>query len=909
MTTADKAFEIIAVQKKLLSRDQLRELNRERSANGVEEQGPPSLENFVRQRAALAPDDLEQVLKSRARHGRACRDCGNLTFLLPGQRSGDTPCEFCGGPLQPGRVDAPETRVTRGYDVDRVRGGRSIPNPPENKKLRKQYIVLLQRCETEADPDLFVRTAGLAIELTRFDDAKALLTKALEIKPGHSFARRKLQDLSSGALAAKAKAQRAQEERAEDQTSPAKPVPRARLKPKPEGEEAAPPPAPAEPPPFDPAAATLDFTEEEGALAPPKKEDETWDGSEAIPTSEEEWMAREAADLAPDELAAAATMADPEEAAEGTFETIGFGEILDAVSAETQPPPDAPSRAAKKVSEEIAFADEAFGEADAAGEEAPLYQEPVYAPVPSDAQYHAPPPMPDASKDEAKPSRRAQMFQEMMMAPPEPVGGPVSEAPASEPAKEAQAAPRLAPAPSASPEHDPRFSPPALDKPRFAPRRGHPRYGVPDAGPKEIGPFRLNLVGSLTRPFSNMGLSVIILGAIFMGFCTALGQLSFLLGTFLVVFPMLYISAYFSRVVTFAARGEPQLPSWPELNDAFSSGFRVALVGFNCAILAFSPYFLLGFISAVSGSDSYDPAAENAAIKRSLVGKDLSRCGFYTADDERVELGGFAGEPLALMISGDFGYRELAEDRGFLLLRRFADAVPGPKYLYAVIDPEEETSAEAGPRLLFIRGFTLPGELGRLDGGDLPVLVMVNSDGRIGDLLVGDELRVTGDEAVQERLRALAAGRMRGSGGSFLSGLGALAIAIGFLFLFFFVMTFLVIYYPMALMTTVLTGDWAMSFRVPRVLACMAATKKDYFAKILPFWGLLLFSTFLILTFGMIFVGLVFGALANSLVGFLLYFIMVHMVFWVTLIYGLIACGDVLGRYFYHNQNRLPLFS
>ncbi|RMG11999.1 MAG: hypothetical protein D6731_14665, partial [Planctomycetota bacterium] len=102
--SADIAFRIIALQKGLLSKERLNEAMREADARGI------SLEALVAQSGELPPDQIERILRTRRRHGRNCSQCLQATYLLPGQRWEDVPCEHCGAPMVAGAGSGPPRR-------------------------------------------------------------------------------------------------------------------------------------------------------------------------------------------------------------------------------------------------------------------------------------------------------------------------------------------------------------------------------------------------------------------------------------------------------------------------------------------------------------------------------------------------------------------------------------------------------------------------------------------------------------------------------------------------------------------------------------------------------------------------------------------------------------------------------
>jgi hypothetical protein len=185
LSSADRSFGIIAMHKKLLDRSQVAflegELEKSRSSGET-----ASLEEICLRIGLLDESALERITSTRARHGRSCLDCGGLTFLLPGQRSQEIPCEHCKGPLAGGRIDSPPV-------TPKPISRKNQPSAPKNPEA--EYRALLERCASEDDADLFVRTAGLAADLGHVDQAKMLLKKALVLVPNHPFARRRYEDM------------------------------------------------------------------------------------------------------------------------------------------------------------------------------------------------------------------------------------------------------------------------------------------------------------------------------------------------------------------------------------------------------------------------------------------------------------------------------------------------------------------------------------------------------------------------------------------------------------------------------------------------------------------------------------------------------------------------------------------
>jgi len=196
MLSADKAFGLIALGKKVITKNQLAEAERRYFA--LHEQGEPiSLQLLLQEDQAITLENLERVIRIRARHGRVCGDCGELTFLMPGERSATVACESCGGRLSGGRVD---------------RGKSSKEERSARQDLTNRYRVLLGQCEEQDDPALCIETAQAAIGLKRYAEAKLLVDKALEMDPHHHQARKLEKEIAPQLSASPAPAARSADE-------------------------------------------------------------------------------------------------------------------------------------------------------------------------------------------------------------------------------------------------------------------------------------------------------------------------------------------------------------------------------------------------------------------------------------------------------------------------------------------------------------------------------------------------------------------------------------------------------------------------------------------------------------------------------------------------------------------------
>jgi hypothetical protein len=105
--SADNAFGIIAVQRKLLTKEacaaqeKLLESKLQGGASGT-------LAEQLVTAGLVEAKDAAEVERIRSKHGRACEACAKTTFLLPGESAQAKPCEHCGGKLKAGAVAAPQ---------------------------------------------------------------------------------------------------------------------------------------------------------------------------------------------------------------------------------------------------------------------------------------------------------------------------------------------------------------------------------------------------------------------------------------------------------------------------------------------------------------------------------------------------------------------------------------------------------------------------------------------------------------------------------------------------------------------------------------------------------------------------------------------------------------------------------
>lgn len=98
LPTSDRAFGVIAVQRKLLAPDAL--ASHEASLRAHLDAGETVfLAEHLVAAGAITEAARADVERIRAKHGRSCGGCDKLTFMLPGD-SPTKPCEWCGGTLK-----------------------------------------------------------------------------------------------------------------------------------------------------------------------------------------------------------------------------------------------------------------------------------------------------------------------------------------------------------------------------------------------------------------------------------------------------------------------------------------------------------------------------------------------------------------------------------------------------------------------------------------------------------------------------------------------------------------------------------------------------------------------------------------------------------------------------------------
>ncbi|MEZ6186665.1 MAG: hypothetical protein R3F62_16850 [Planctomycetota bacterium] len=128
-SSANVSFLIIASKRNLLPRTRL-----ERYAREADEQGVDLAEYLVRE-GVLEPDEVVPIVRARARHGRTCTGCSQITYMLPGDTPGEKACEHCGGALAAG----PPTQ-SRARPVVEAAGAPPPPIPGMSAVVREEGL-------------------------------------------------------------------------------------------------------------------------------------------------------------------------------------------------------------------------------------------------------------------------------------------------------------------------------------------------------------------------------------------------------------------------------------------------------------------------------------------------------------------------------------------------------------------------------------------------------------------------------------------------------------------------------------------------------------------------------------------------------------------------------------------------
>jgi hypothetical protein len=814
MSTADKAFGLIAMHKKLLSRSQLKEAESEFKAEQRLEANL-SLEQFFRKTNRFSANDFQRILNTRARHGRACIDCGGLTFLLPGQRSKEVMCEQCGGDLIQGRFDNPAERAE---------------SEQKRESVTKEYHALLERLQVEDTDELYIEAASLAVKLKQPKQALQLLDKALKNSPGNPAILRKRADiteLSSEAatkLNAKTPRSRTSKAPAADKQPPleAKRVtPKASPKPRELRRTAAKPfpsstprPSRQEDEAYDSAAQTLAFSADE--LDQSSLNLLHHSAAESLNWSQEDLnqglRAGSGLDIDPEETACSDVSYEDYNSEtyheEPSAEDFDFGSVVVAGSSSEQRPG---SRASDTDFRE--FSEDASGEHRASqntrgaledsrsfeesydqaardeGQEEELgYHPEVKAKFAGAGEFQARTPdsdfapplergVPDKSKDAAVahtlPARAMQFHQWTQESEEIPQSDPKPARVEDESLDILGKVPFDDTVPPGQKDYDDQQSYPAAydqNPEPYEKPKSDKHIPVPTATAEDdelwdeeefaapLVPFKLNLFQSLALPFSPLGLVGIIFGGLLMSIFSLYGFMGF----FFAGIPYLYVYSYFSKIINHAARGKDNLPSWPDITES-GNGLRICMVYFVCSAGAWGMIALIVASSAPTFQES-----RNAIIQKSrnqLNGKDLTTLTLQDVGEVTVTLRQFVGQPLILALwapprffglddsnSDDFN-EPLLEMRSYKLLSKVAEQhKSGLRFAMVLRDPDLETDVEGAASNVSVLFTTKNKFPGILSfiQQQTPCYVFVDEQGKVKKLITYNELYDYDTEAIDE---------------------------------------------------------------------------------------------------------------------------------------------------------------
>lgn len=963
MTTADKAFGVIAVHKKLIARPELKDAEAELAT--IHGRGVSlSLEQFFRDRDRFSEKDFKRIVTTRARHGRSCSDCGGLTFLLPGQRSTGLCCEHCGGQLIQGRIDRPTERRAK---------------EDKRREATKKYKSLLQRCEDGKDPRLFLQAADQAVDLKNYDEALVLLDKAIELYPDHPVALRKKAEIKLNRS---------------EKKNPGRGRPtKARPRPAPTGRPRAPRPTRPLPPQehdeladnfedesppgnfreqmteqiqrprTDSAERTFAFTPEEldqGGQAGSRSDEEEDFSNKSMEWTDEDLRqghnagssnsAHKAFD--PDETSAQSASYAPgpneekDQGDYGDYDDYGdYGDYDDYDQPEEGPQAQEPTfntdrdEVQQQPILSAGFQSEInkepprniidkFGFEPAQPERAPaIFAEdrPVERGLPNKNPNSRPVP---------KVSSRANEFQQMMaeqaehsyaaqdLAPAIPQsGGGVFELveddlpPANAQLEKADRRKSTkknpivgqafgAPIPEAYPEPSP------VPK---ATKETDPPWANEFAEP-DIPKFSLNLGEALTFPFSPLGLVGIIFGGILLGGLSMIGGMAYF---FMGLLPYFYVFAYYSRIINSAAKNHKDLPDWPDISET-GKGVRIMAVNVICK-LATGLVFLLIFYFQGANTLKAGEEAATTAIQNELNGENVGELTFQDSSGNDVSLAQFKGTKtiLAITVPNRRNYGpSLSEKRIYLLLEKVAGQRPELRYACAMNDPDLEfdtSDVDPSINLIHTKGKSYPGILAFADKRG-ESYVFIDENGEIKKMMPYIDLYdVESGKADELAFLKLCTdfkeGKMTSGGSSIFSMLNSGLQIILFIVAMLFTLVFVIIYYPVAAMMAALLGTWTIVFNVPAVLRTMFLMKRDYFLKFVPFWFFIVVISWLAEPFiRFTFENALQAAFGRGALFFIVMFFFTTFLSWAVYIYGLMATGNVLGRLYYHNQKEIDWF-
>jgi tRNA A-37 threonylcarbamoyl transferase component Bud32 len=101
LLSGERSFLILGVQHGFLTPKQVQTVKLLRQKKLLSGDDSQDVTVLTRGMGFLNSESAFQILRLRARHGRGCKSCDRLTFLLPKQRSSQTHCEHCQGILTP----------------------------------------------------------------------------------------------------------------------------------------------------------------------------------------------------------------------------------------------------------------------------------------------------------------------------------------------------------------------------------------------------------------------------------------------------------------------------------------------------------------------------------------------------------------------------------------------------------------------------------------------------------------------------------------------------------------------------------------------------------------------------------------------------------------------------------------
>jgi len=878
MRSSDKAFGILALKKRLITKRELRKAEqvvKQRAATG----NPVPLETVLKDEGLIDDEGVKRIVMTRARHGRGCRECGEVTFLLPGQRSEELRCEFCEGDLIAGRLDRPRSSERRSRWRTAMRSYRD--------QLR--LVVRSQSAE------LWLSAAKQAEGLGRFDDAEVLLTKLLEFVPGHAYARTKLGklqmrgeredfEISEDSLQGISLAVDA-ELRDEDPELLAEPYrggqnaasagdgfsdqPTLEVESPRQGEGG----QPGDADELEAGSGSDQFASHAGSGEAPERDAHPVDKEFARQLKEARQLIEEEPGLAPDGAPVGERMERQDE-----FK----------MWAGDAPEPSSTPLKAKPLRRESAgydgydgFDDEPVGQVVGA---------PVGTPTPGPAKGKA-------ADDDAR------------FRPPGAAKGKATD-------DDARFRPPGA-AKGKATDDDARFRPPgaakgqvADDDARFrppgAPAPSDDVHFAPPGNRTLIPPFRLDIGASLIRPFCPQGFAIIVLGALILGLFSLFGNFSM----FLKAFPVLYLMAYYVSVIEASSRGDLNIPSWPDISK-LPSGLRILFVQLICIV---APAFLV-FLILAGGGGSIVESQLKGSMQRMVEGpvpkgRTLADVSFYNVQGEEVPLRKFAGSRVVLFISSVWGNRGavVVPEQGLYQEALAAKAAHANlTYLYAVNDPSLETDTEGlEMQVLFpspdTKRFPQPFQRSWASS-----VVFIDTKGVVTRSLFVD----LNDAEFLDKFKAALATH-DGGGSSF--GSGAASATWGMLKLLQFVgavlivFIFAMLYYPMAALMAVHFNTTLMAFRFPAVIRSILSISSDYM-RFIALWIALVILDFsagwlLNLTLNVGLASTLPPGFLKMLVGVLL----TTFLSWGLRIYILLVSGQLLGRLYYHNQAALDWF-